>query len=216
MVAPKRPGRHNAGQRYCQPSRTCLCRRWFPFWGLKKEHWNASIEDPQNPGQTYSIANPLTNNMKMHPWAYLRLSWDLALVQASIPRLDIFDLQRPQTVTLHVERLESLIGNECVSAEEEEEENSHCPSAGISIRDSPIYSENMIISHPHPGHRFVAQLLNLTGQICMRSRLRGDICITDSDQIRSRVETEIIRTCLNYWWTRFCYSCIRWGSRFLG
>ena len=55
----------------------------------------------------------LTDYIEMHLSADFWLGRHLALVKSRVPGLHVFDLKRPDSRALHVERLESLIGDEC-------------------------------------------------------------------------------------------------------
>lgn len=75
----------------------------------------------------------LTNDMQMYSGADFRFRRHLTLVDAGVTSLHVFDLQRPNAAALDVERLKALVGYKC----------------------HPVHCENVIISHPYPGNRFV-------------------------------------------------------------
>lgn len=78
----------------------------------------------------------------MRPGTNFGLRSHLALVQARISGLDIFDLQRPQSRAVNVERLIPVVCNERQS----------------------VHGEDVVVSHSDPGHGFVGQLSRLVGK----------------------------------------------------
>lgn len=85
--------------------------------------------------RTDNISFPLTYNVEGDEVAHFGLGADLTLVLTSIARLHVLDLQGPRVSGLDVERLEALVGDECVSVD------------GQDVCVSPSYPRDLRTKH---------------------------------------------------------------------